>query len=227
MARIGRRVWKSRGVGGRRVKKVAWGFSLVVNGKQEKSYREDWSKEDAEKALAARVLGIEAAAKSPAPAGPAAFGTVAARYLEVKRGRASWRDQKAALDRLLRHFGKDTPGRGPDLRGHRAVPGEAQGGAVAPPPRAGRAGAADVRGDGQPRARPAAPSAGAGRGVGPRREGAEDPAGAGARGPAAVPVGRGDRAAARRVRVVGAPRAARRGPARAEHRDAGRARCSA
>lgn len=108
MARVGKRVWKSRGVGGRRVRKTAWGYSLVVDGRQQKAYRESWTKDDAERALAERVLGIEAKAKAPS-ATVSSFGKVVERYLEVKASVRSLPDQRAALGRMAVYFGADTP----------------------------------------------------------------------------------------------------------------------
>ncbi|MGH7367497.1 MAG: integrase [Candidatus Rokuibacteriota bacterium] len=109
MATVVKRTWTGRGPTGRRVKKVAWGYSVIVNGRQERRHSAAWSEEDAQRALAARVLGIEAQAERKVVPAAATFEMVAARYLEVKRGRASWRDQKATLDRLLAAFGRNTP----------------------------------------------------------------------------------------------------------------------
>lgn len=106
---VQKRTWLGRGPTGRRVRKVSWGYSLVVDGRQERRHSAAWAEEDAQRALAARVLGIEAQAERKAARAAATFETVAARYLEVKRGRASYRDQKATLDRLLSALGKDTP----------------------------------------------------------------------------------------------------------------------
>ena len=57
MAKVRQRTWKSPG---QRTKRKAWGFVTVgEDGKQIRVFRSDWSKEDAEKALAARTLEIE------------------------------------------------------------------------------------------------------------------------------------------------------------------------
>ncbi len=108
MPSVVRRTWAGRGPTGRRVRRSAWGYSIVVGGEQERRYSAAWSEEDAQKALAARVLGLQAQAKETSGAA-ATFGEVAERYLEVKRGRPSYRDQKLTLDHLLAALGKDTP----------------------------------------------------------------------------------------------------------------------
>ena len=57
MAKVRQRTWK---VPGQRTKRKAWGFVTVgEDGKQIRVFRSDWSKEDAEKALAERTLKIE------------------------------------------------------------------------------------------------------------------------------------------------------------------------
>src|SRR6516165_1875159 len=57
MAKVRQRTWK---IPGQRTKRKAWGFVTVGDdGKQIRVFRSDWSKEDAEKALAERTLEIE------------------------------------------------------------------------------------------------------------------------------------------------------------------------
>jgi hypothetical protein len=50
MAKIITRVWKSAGPSGHRVKRVAHGYRLVVNGKDEKVTRAEWTKDAPERA---------------------------------------------------------------------------------------------------------------------------------------------------------------------------------
>lgn len=57
MAKVFQRVWRS---GPRKVKRAAWGYTVQIDGKQERRFREEWTKEDAEKALAGRQLGLAA-----------------------------------------------------------------------------------------------------------------------------------------------------------------------
>ena len=66
MAKITKRTWTSRGPTGHRVRKVAYGYSLVVAGRQERKYDSAWSREDAQRALAARVLEREAPERAAA-----------------------------------------------------------------------------------------------------------------------------------------------------------------
>ena len=57
MAKVRQRTWM---VPGQRTKRKAWGFVTVgEDGKQIRVFRSDWSKDDAEKALAERTLEIE------------------------------------------------------------------------------------------------------------------------------------------------------------------------
>ena len=57
MAKVRQRTWK---IPGQRTKRKAWGFVTVgEDGKQIRVFRSDWSKEDAEKALADRTLEDE------------------------------------------------------------------------------------------------------------------------------------------------------------------------
>jgi hypothetical protein len=50
--KVTRRTWTGRGPTGRKVKHVAYGFTIKENGKRVRKYDASWSKEDAEKALA-------------------------------------------------------------------------------------------------------------------------------------------------------------------------------
>ena len=53
MAEIIQRVWRS---GPRKVKRTAWGFTAMINGKQARKTKATWSKQDAQAALAAALL---------------------------------------------------------------------------------------------------------------------------------------------------------------------------
>ena len=77
MAKVSQRLWK---IPGQRTKRKAWGFTLQVEGKQVKSYRADWTREEAEaelakqssqqrrRAPASRLKGPSSAASWPRPA---------------------------------------------------------------------------------------------------------------------------------------------------------------
>jgi hypothetical protein len=62
MAQIIQRTWKS---GPRTVKRSAWGYTLQLHGRQERTFNAAWTKEDAQNAFAARVLDRDV---PPAPA---------------------------------------------------------------------------------------------------------------------------------------------------------------
>jgi len=108
MARVVKRIWKSPGPAGRPVRKVAWGYTLQVNGKQERKFSAAWSKQDAQEALAERVLERD---EPKPPPEPKTFGEVAKEYLEFKRakGKRTLLDDEQRLTRVLRWFGTDTP----------------------------------------------------------------------------------------------------------------------
>lgn len=83
--RVIKRVWRSRGPLGRKVKHVAWGYSVWANGKRDRRYDSAWTREDAEKALAARILNVEQAEKPAAPSSGLTFAQAAELYLAAKR----------------------------------------------------------------------------------------------------------------------------------------------
>jgi integrase len=107
MATIIKRTWTSRGPTGRRVKRVAYGYSLVVDGKQVRKYDSAWSKEDARDALAKRVLGLEEErAKATAPL---TFGQATERYLQAKARKRSVGQDALYLGQLKAALGEATP----------------------------------------------------------------------------------------------------------------------
>lgn len=107
MAKVIKRVWKSTGPSGHQVKRVAYGYRIVINGKPEKVTCADWTREAAQDALAARMLERDVAR---APARPAmTFGEAIARYLEVKAKKRSWKDDQRNLARLRDKLGADRP----------------------------------------------------------------------------------------------------------------------
>jgi hypothetical protein len=53
MAEVIKRIWRS---GPRKVKRIAWGYTLQQDGKQIRVTRGDWTEADAQKALAAALL---------------------------------------------------------------------------------------------------------------------------------------------------------------------------
>jgi integrase len=111
MAEVSKRVWRS---GPRKVRHSAWGFTLQVDGKQVKTYRESWTREDAEQALAARLLERDAplvgqvSLAAPVENGMT-FGEAISRYLEVKKTKRGWKDDQRNLIRLRGVFDAALP----------------------------------------------------------------------------------------------------------------------
>jgi hypothetical protein len=104
--KITRRTWTGRGPTGRKIKKVAFGFTVTEGGRRIRKYDAGWSREDAEKALAAYQLGV----KDVSLGGPSlTFGEAITRYLEAKAKKQSLRDDRHRLDRLKSAFGASTP----------------------------------------------------------------------------------------------------------------------
>jgi integrase len=107
MAKVIKRVWKSTGPSGHRVKRVAWGYRIVVDGKPEKVTRAEWTREAAQDALDARVRERDV---PPAPARAVmTFGEAVVKYLEVKSAKRSWKDDRRNLHRLRAAFGAARP----------------------------------------------------------------------------------------------------------------------
>ena len=107
MATVQRRTWLSRGPTGHKVSKVAWGYTVQVNGKQERKFSAGWTKDTARDALAARILERDT---PPAPATPKTLGEVAQDYLDFKRGKGkrSIRQDEQILTKLKARLGAGT-----------------------------------------------------------------------------------------------------------------------
>jgi hypothetical protein len=71
------RIWRA---GPRKVKRTSWGFTVQINGKQERKYDASWSREDAEQALAARLLNVGATGSVEEPVSVITFKTMTERY---------------------------------------------------------------------------------------------------------------------------------------------------
>src|SRR5262245_40182026 len=107
MAQVTERTWRS---GPRKVKRHAWGYTLQApDGKQERKYDASWSREDAEKALAARLLNLE---PKPAPDPTLiTFKQMTERYLREKEAskKKTIKSDRRIIKRLLTAFGETTP----------------------------------------------------------------------------------------------------------------------
>ncbi len=112
MATVQRRTWLSRGPMGHKVRKVAWGYTLQVEGKQKRKFDAAWTREDAEKALAAVLLEPPKAAALPeerSSTSDHSFGAAVERYLVAKRRtKRSIAEDERVLRRFAEHFGKQT-----------------------------------------------------------------------------------------------------------------------
>jgi len=103
MAKVNQRLWR---IPGQRTRRKAWGFTAEVNGKRRKSYRTEWTKDDAETALAKALLDV----KEPVAASSGiTLAQAADRYLAAKaRKKSLYADERNLL--LFRTaFGDDTP----------------------------------------------------------------------------------------------------------------------
>jgi integrase len=104
MAKVNQRKWK---IPGRRTKRTAWGFTVVNNrGKQERHYRAEWTKDDAEEALAKLLLEIEE--PKVRDAAGLTFGEAVERYLKAKARKKSIKDDERHLTMLRNCFGAGT-----------------------------------------------------------------------------------------------------------------------
>ncbi len=106
MATLIKRTWLSCGPTGRKVSKVAWGYTLQANGKQERTVDGAWTKEQARDALAARLLERDEEDTVPAPV---TFGAAVERYLAAKSRKRSIADDQRHLSAFSAYFGAATP----------------------------------------------------------------------------------------------------------------------
>ncbi len=103
MAKVNQRLWK---IPGQRTKRKAWGFTAQIKGKQVRSYKAEWSRDDAEQALAAALLKLE----PPKPAGLGiTFAEAIEHYLKAKARKRSLAFDKMYLDQLKGALGAETP----------------------------------------------------------------------------------------------------------------------
>ena len=122
MAKVSQRPWK---IPGQRTKRKAWGFTTRVSCspcphrhhqtgavlhpdgvRQVRSYKADWTKEDAEKALAAMLLKIEP--EKPKGTG-ITLGQACERYLAAKSRKRSLANDIRIVKHLKAELGGNTP----------------------------------------------------------------------------------------------------------------------
>ncbi len=102
MAKVRQRAWR---VPGQRTKRKAWGFVTTESGKQVRRFKTDWTKEQAEAALAEVLLKIEPT--KPKGAG-ITFGDAVERYLAAKSRKRTLSEDTRILGHLKECLGKDT-----------------------------------------------------------------------------------------------------------------------
>src|SRR5437867_1258030 len=103
MAKIRQRTWT---VPGQRTKRRAWGFVTIEDGKQVRHFKAEWTKEQAEAALAEHLLKIEPA--KPASGGMT-FEEAIEKYLGVKARKKSLAQDRLYFGQLRKYYGSDTP----------------------------------------------------------------------------------------------------------------------
>jgi integrase len=99
---VNQREWR---IPGQRTKRLAWGFSVTVGGKRIKSYKAEWSRDDAKEAEAKALLQIEA--PKPQPAG-ITFAQAVDRYLLAKARKRTLDSDKLYFTQFKATFGADT-----------------------------------------------------------------------------------------------------------------------
>jgi integrase len=103
MAKVRQFTWK---VPGQRTKRKAWGYVGIENGKQFRQFKSEWSKEQAQEALAQFLLKIE---QPKTTTSGITFAVAVERYLATKARKRSLSEDTRILGHLKDYFGKDTP----------------------------------------------------------------------------------------------------------------------
>ena len=110
MAKLITRTWTTTGILGRKVRRTAYGYTLMVNGKRERTVNENWTKDDALAELVKRQAEVSAG-KVTRPAART-LGQLRDEYLAYKRERGKrtvGEDERILATRLLPAFGADLP----------------------------------------------------------------------------------------------------------------------
>src|SRR5262245_61695388 len=102
MASVTQRSWR---IPGQRTRRKAWGFTLTLaDGRRLKSYRSEWTKEQAEAELAKAQLHVEQPKAKPS----ITFAQAVDRYLAAKSRKKSIGFDKLYLTQLTTAFGAET-----------------------------------------------------------------------------------------------------------------------
>src|SRR5262249_53511169 len=111
MAKIIRRTWTTKGPTGKKVKRVAFGYTHMINGTRERRFSSEWLTEaDALAGLSARLKEVEAG-QLTRPA-DRSLGELAPEYLHYKadQGKRSLKDDQRIIEHcLLPAFGVNLP----------------------------------------------------------------------------------------------------------------------
>jgi len=103
VAKVRQRTWR---IPGQRTKRKAWGFVTVENGKEVRLFKAEWTKEDAENALAARLLKLDQEPKPKAPG--LTLAQASERYLAAKARKRSLAKDRRYLEHFKSVLGADT-----------------------------------------------------------------------------------------------------------------------
>jgi integrase len=103
VAEVSQRSWK---IPGQRTKRKAWGYTAIINGKRVKSYKSEWSEQDAQTALAKALLDVE---EPKSEASSITFEEAKCRYLAAKARKKSIDGDKRYLAMFESVFGAATP----------------------------------------------------------------------------------------------------------------------
>jgi integrase len=103
MAKVRQFAWK---LPGQRTKRKAWGFVGIEGGKQVRQFKSEWTKEQAQEALAAFLLKIE---QPKVTASSITFSVAVERYLATKARKRSLTEDARILGHLREYFGNHTP----------------------------------------------------------------------------------------------------------------------
>ena len=106
MAKVIKRVWKTG-----RTRHVAYGYTVQLGDKQVRKFDSAWTKEQAQDALAERILERDAVVEEPTPAAAVmTLGQAVDKYLAEKgTEKRSLRDDRRSLGRFVRAFGTELP----------------------------------------------------------------------------------------------------------------------
>jgi integrase len=99
---VNQREWS---IPGQKTKRLAWGFSVTVNGKRVKSYKAEWSRDDAKAAEAKTLLQIE----QPKASNGITLQQAVDRYLLAKARKKSLAEDTRQLSTLVAALGASTP----------------------------------------------------------------------------------------------------------------------